>query len=270
MSLLSFVIVNNLSLSFGKSAFNLDSFWNSTIGDNQLYLFSRNHVIALSFILGIVILMFAAKDFFKDDNIRRIAGRILASILFLQSFFQHFWYIERGMFTLKESLPLYLCRISVILCILMIIKESYSIFEIVYFWGLGAATQALLTPDTGGFIFPHWNYIQFFIGHGGTVIAVFFMILAYDYRPTLKSLKKTFNWSYIYLFIVGSVNYLVDGNYSYLRAKPETSSILDYLPSYPYYIPVIVAGLFFIFCLLYLPFHIADIKHKKIHSTFSI
>jgi len=270
LSLLSFTIVNKISLYMGKSVSNFDSFWNSTRGYSQVYLFSRNHLIALGSIMCIVLFMFAAKDFLKEDNIRKIVGRALAGVLFLQSFFQHFWYIERRMFTLKESLPLYLCRISVILCIFMIIKESYLIFEIVYFWGLGAATQALLTPDTGGFIFPHWNYIQFFIGHGGIVIAVFFMMLTYSYRPTLKSLKKTFKWSYIYLFIVGCINYLVDGNYSYLRGKPEASSVLDYLPAYPYYIPIIVAGLFLIFGLLYLPFYVTDIKHKKIHSTFSI
>ncbi|WP_432408509.1 TIGR02206 family membrane protein [Wukongibacter sp. M2B1] len=269
MPILSFIIEIKMALITGNNVFNIDSFWNSTIGNSQIHLFSRDHIIALNSIVFIIILMFAAKDSLKKHRIRRIVGRGLAVLLFLQSFFQHFWYIERGMFTLRESLPLYLCRISVILCIFMIIKESYSIFQIVYFWGLGGATQALLTPDTGGFSFPHWNYIQFFIGHGGIIVAIFFMMIAYGYRPTLDSLKITFKWSYIYLFIVGCVNYLVDGNYSYLRAKPQASSVLDYLPPYPYYIPIIIAGLFTIFVILYLPFHIREVRQEKTHSSFS-
>lgn len=247
----------------------MDTFWNEIVGSGNFNLFSKGHILILGFILAIILLMFTNKEKLRNPDIRIKVGRLIACILLLQSFFQHFWYIERGMFTLKESLPLYLCRITVILCVFMIFKESYSLFELVYFWGLGGATQALLTPDTGGFLFPHWMCIQFFIGHGGILVAAFFMMVAYGYRPTLRSLKKTFHWSYIYLIFVGMFNYLVDGNYSYLRSKPLASSILDRFPPYPYYIPIIVAGMFFIFTLLYIPYYIYDFKRKKLDNIIN-
>ncbi|SHJ69554.1 conserved hypothetical integral membrane protein TIGR02206 [Paramaledivibacter caminithermalis DSM 15212] len=248
----------------------MNIFWNKITGNNDFNIFSKGHILILGFIFSISFLMFFNKEVLRKPNVRIRVGKVIAYILIFQSFFQHFWYIERGVFSLKESLPLYLCRITVILCIIMIFKESYSLFEIVYFWGLGGATQALLTPDTGGFIFPHWMYIQFFIGHGGIVIAVLFIMLAYRYRPTFKSLKKTFNWSFIYLVIVGIFNYLVGGNYSYLRGKPLASSVLDYLPPYPYYIPILVAGMFLIFILLYIPFYIYDLKRNTLHNIMNI
>ncbi|SKC42285.1 YwaF family protein [Maledivibacter halophilus] len=269
MSIVSSLITNKSKLFVKSIIINMDLFWNETLGNNEFNLFSKAHLLILGFIFSMIFLMFVYKEILKRPNIRIKFGRIIAFILLLQSFFQHFWYIERKVFTLKESLPLYLCRITVLLCIFMLLKESYSLFEIVYFWGLGGATQALITPDTGGFIFPHWMYIQFFIGHGGILISIFFMILSYGYRPTIKSLKKTFHWSYIYLIVVGMFNYLVDGNYSYLRGKPLTSSVLDFFPKYPYYIPILIAGMFFIFILLYIPFYIYDNKRKKLHNIIN-
>lgn len=112
--------------------------------------------------------------------------------------------------------------------------------------------------------------IQFFIGHGGILVATFFMITAYGYRPTLRSLKKTFHWSYVYLIIVGLFNYLVDGNYGYLRGKPLEASVLDYFPPFPYYIPILVAGMFFIFTLIYIPFYIHDSKRKKLDNIINV
>jgi len=247
---------------------NMDSFWKSTVRGDPFKLYSLEHIIALSLILGIIIFMFIYKDKLRNINTRRKVGGIIGCVLFLQTFFLHFWFFQSGTFSLQESLPLYLCRITSILCIFMILKENFSLFEIIYFWGLGGATQALLTPDTGGFQFPHWIYIQFFIAHGGILISIFFMMIAYEYKPNFNSLKRTFKYSYVYLFIVFIINYLVGGNYSYLRTKPLTPTILDYLPKYPYYIPIMVMGMFFIFFVLYIPFMMVDIKAKKITKGY--
>ncbi|MCM1992243.1 TIGR02206 family membrane protein [Oceanirhabdus seepicola] len=246
---------------------NMDLFWKSTARGDHLKLYSPEHIIALSLILGIIIFMFISKDKLSTIETKRKVGRILACVLFLQTFFLHFWFFDSGTFSLQESLPLYLCRITSILCIFMILKENFSFFEIIYFWGLGGATQALLTPDTGGFQFPHWIYIQFFIAHGGILISIFFMMIAYEYKPNLNSLKRTFKYSYVYLFIVFIINYLVGGNYSYLRTKPLTPTVLDYLPIYPYYIPIMVIGMFLIFFVLYIPFIKTDVMGKKSNKS---
>ncbi|WP_408607018.1 YwaF family protein [Anaeromicrobium sediminis] len=245
-------------------------FWTSTDRQGSFSLYSMEHVLALSIILGIIIFLFIHREKLKENHTRIKVGRIIASILFVQTFFLHFWFFQSGTFTLQESLPLYLCRITTILCIFMILKEDFSFFEIVYFWGLGGASQALLTPDTGGFLFPHWIYIQFFISHGGILISIFFMMIAYEYKPNFKSLKKTFKWSFIYLFIVWNINYFVNGNYSYLRNKPLTPTILDYLPAFPYYIPFMVMGMFFVFFILYIPFFVLGMKEKNLQKSINI
>lgn len=245
----------------------MDSFWRSTAGNVPFKLFSSQHLTALGIILGLLILMVLHKDQLRVPETREKVGRLIGCILLFQTFFLHFWFIQNGTFTLQESLPFYLCRISVILSIIMTWKGSYNVFEVVYFWGLAGATQALLTPDVSGFTFPHWMYIQFFVSHGGIVIAVFFMILAYDYRPTFHSLKKAYKYSMLYLVSISVINHLIHANYSYLSGKPPTSTVLDYLPAYPYYVPIMVIGLLVICFMLYLPYMIKDIKIKHLINS---
>ncbi|SHK37310.1 YwaF family protein [Tepidibacter formicigenes] len=238
----------------------INSFWKVTSDTAKFNLYSKSHLTSLFIIIGIIVLMFLMRE--RIQNNKRKIRIIVALILFIQQFFLYYWYLDSGTFTLKESLPLYLCRISSILCIIMLIKESYSIFEVVYFWGILGAVQALLTPDTGGFEFPHIMFIQFFVGHGAILIAIFFMMIFYKYEPKLTSIKKTVKWTFIYAFYVGIFNYIVDGNYSYLRSKPLTASPLDYLPEYPYYIPIIICMFISSFILVYIPFYIKDRKCK--------
>ncbi|MCY6485097.1 TIGR02206 family membrane protein [Clostridium aestuarii] len=240
--------------------FDISMFWKSTTNNSQFESFSNGHVLSLTIIISIILLIYFNKEKLKNKHSRKIIGSSLAVILLLQQILLYLWYIDSGNFTLKESLPLYTCRICEILCIFMVIKGNRKLFDIVYFWGVSGASIALLTPDTSGFKFPHIMYVQFFIGHGCILISIAFMFFVYNYIPTINSLKRTFKWSFIYIFIVGGFNYLVNGNYSYLRQKPLTSSPLDYLPPYPYYIPIFVGFIFTLFIILYLPFHFHSIK----------
>jgi hypothetical integral membrane protein (TIGR02206 family) len=107
--------------------------------------------------------MFIIREKLTEPEMRTKVGRGIGWILFLQCFFQNFWFIQSGTFTFRESLPIYLCRVTFILCIFMTMQGTFSFFEVVYFWGLSGATQALLTPDIGGFQFPQWIYFQFFL-----------------------------------------------------------------------------------------------------------
>jgi len=248
---------------------NLDSFWISTARNGNFKLYSMQHIIPLCVILFIIFSMILSRDKLRTPYTRKRVGYFIGCILFIQSFFQIFWFFQSGTFTLQESLPLYLCRLTSILCIYMTIAGSYSVFEVVYFWGLVGASLALSTPDIGGFSFPHWIYFQFFIEHGSILVAICFMMVAYSYKPTINSLKKTLKYSFIYLFFIFIVNYLVNGNYSYLRNKPSAATILDYFPKYPYYIPIMILAMFLLFTILYIPFWFEYTK-KRNSNTISM
>lgn len=240
-----------------------DLFWRAKSDTTQFELYSAGHVIALLITLSLIVLMYLGRHYIRKNETRKTIGIILGITLALQQTLLFAWYVNSGNFTVGESLPLYLCRLSAILCIFMTITGKRELFDIAYFWGMGGAAIALLNPDTSGFGFPHIMYLQFFVGHGGIIVSLFFMMFAYRFIPDWNSLKRTFKWSFVYLFIVGGLNYIVKGNYSYLREKPLTSSPLDILPAYPYYVPIMVAFMFAFFTLLYIPFLAYNKKAKK-------
>jgi hypothetical integral membrane protein (TIGR02206 family) len=239
-----------------------EMFWASKIEKTAFPLFSQNHLLALGIIILVLVYIFLNRDAFENEKRRNRFRKVLGVVLILQQSLLYFWYVTSGNFTLGETLPLYTCRIAIFLCIGMLMCESYKCFELAYFWGIAGGIMALMTPDTSGFGFPHLMFVQFFVGHGGMIISLIFMILVYEYKPTKESIYRSSRWTLVYFAIVGVLNYLVDGNYSYLRAKPATATPMDILPIYPYYVPIFIAAFIGSFWLFYAPF--SPKLHEKI------
>jgi hypothetical integral membrane protein (TIGR02206 family) len=172
------------------------------------------------------------------------------------------WNIAAGTWSVDYVLPLQLCSISVILSAVMLTSESYFLYEIVYFWGLGGTVQALVTPDLA-YNFPHFRFFEFFLSHTLIISACFIMTFIYGFRPRLKSVWKAFISLNIYAAFMVLVNKLTGGNYLFLSAKPETPSLLDFLGPWPYYILSLEVLALVIFFLMYLPFVINNYISRR-------
>lgn len=232
-----------------------DNYWKANYTSFAQKHFSTPHIISLIIIAFLVYLIYIFKEELKDEKKEKIYSSIVGTMLIINQISLYYWYIDNNKLSLKESLPLYLCRLSLILCILMIITKSRKIFDIVYFWGLGGAGIALIFHDTSIFSFPHYIFIQFFITHGGILISIFFMMFVHNYSPSLTSLKQTFKWTILYFIITIPTNYLVNSNYSYLRCKPDFP-LINQIPNNPFvYVPLFIASTNLLFVLLYLPFY---------------
>lgn len=105
--------------------------------------------------------MYLYREILKTEKYKNLISKTIASILIGHQISLYLWYITNDKLTLKEALPLYLCRISLILSIIMMFNKSHKIFDILYFWGLGGASVALIFHDTSIFPFPHYVFIQF-------------------------------------------------------------------------------------------------------------
>ena len=143
----------------------------------------------------------------------------------------------------------------------MLIFNSRRLLQIVYFIGIGGAMQAMLTPalDYG---FPHYRFIEFFAAHIAIILAVLYMVWVEQFRPTLKSVFLTMGFLNLLLIVVGSINFLIGGNYMFLARKPETASLLDVLGPYPWYLLSLEVVAFVLFLLLYLPIAISNRGHR--------
>lgn len=216
-------------------------------------LFSLSHFFALGVVLFINV---ALLGFGRNipSRWRAPLRYALAVLLLLNESIWHVWNLAIDQWTVQTMLPLHLCSILVFVSAIMLFNNNYSLFELVYFWGIAGAIQALLTPDIGIYGFPHYRFFQVFISHGAIVTAGVYMAAAEGFRPSFKSLTRVFVIGNAYALMVGLVNAFVGSNYLFVAHKPETASLLDVLPAWPWYILFMELIAAFFFLLLYLPF----------------
>ncbi len=220
---------------------------------NGFVLFGTIHVLTLLVsAIGVVGLYWWGRAL-RDSSFTRVSAWIIA-ITLVGLEFAKTWHglTEMGQ-PWQELLPLHLCRIGSYICALMLVVQSYRIFEVAYFWGIGGSLAAMLTPDLV-FDFPHPIFLGFFFGHALVFGSVLFVMGAYEFRPQLRSIGFAAIVTAIYMGVVAFINIALDTNYLYLSHKPETATLYDYLGPWPWYIgSVWLIGIAVSF-ILYLPF----------------
>lgn len=208
----------------------------------------------------------------KSEKTRLVFRYSFAGFLIFLQIFYTAWSIAVGDWRADYSLPLQLCDVAGIFAAIMLFNKNYLIFETTYFWGLGGSLQALLTPDIGPYSYPHYEFFNFFIGHCAILTAIMFMLVVEKYRPVPKSILRAVVITNIYMAITAIVNIATGGNYMFLCEKPGTSSIMDFLGPWPWYVLSLeVVGLVLMF-ICYMPFGVADFvrRHRKprIYANF--
>jgi hypothetical integral membrane protein (TIGR02206 family) len=239
----------------------MPDFLNPDYVKNTFRIFSFSHFAALFIILLLCIIFVFWLKKTKGKYTRFIFCIILSVLLVGQESLRTIWHIWVGSFLWGEHLPLHLCGVAIMLGPVMLLKKTYTLYELIYFWGFGGAIQALMTPDlTYGF--PHFIFFQYFTSHGLIIIACVYMTFVEGFKPTIRSLVKVFIITNIYMGFIAIVNVATNGNYMFICHKPANPTIYDFLGPWPWYllsIEVVGAALM---VLLYLPFCL----HKMIHK----
>jgi hypothetical integral membrane protein (TIGR02206 family) len=180
------------------------------------------------------------------------AGRCLAYVIVAALLAAPLVHHSRGDLTLATGLPLELCDAAAIASALALLRRGQLLFELGYFWGLGGATQALLTPPTDPAL-AGTNAWCYTIAHAATIAAVVYLGPGLGLRPRRGSWQRTSLVTIGYAIAVGLVDWAVGANYMWLRTKPP-GSVLELFGPWPWYIlggAAIGATIFF---LLELPY----------------
>lgn len=198
-------------------------------------------------------LLFITKEYWRERKRNQLARWLLFALLFISDSSYYVWKIVHHDFELTYDLPFHLCSLSYFLCLYMIATKSYRAFEIVYFTGIGGAIQAILTPVIN-FEFPHIRYIEYFLYHFLLIFLPIFMAVVHQYRPTLRSIWRTFLFLNGSMIIVYFIDRLIGANYMFLLHKPDGETLISFLGPYPWYIVSIEGIIFIVFFVLYIPF----------------
>jgi len=172
-------------------------------------------------------------------------ARALAVLLVVN---QVSWYVvERSTLSVQWSLPLGLCEIGTFIAAAALWWRQQLLVDLTYFWGLGGTIQALLTPELFN-LFPSYFYFQYYINHGGIVLAALYLVAGLGLVPRRGAVVRVATITISYLVVIAGVDRLTGGDYLYLVSAPPTFSLLNVLGPWPWYIgSMILLGIVVLF-----------------------
>jgi hypothetical integral membrane protein (TIGR02206 family) len=141
----------------------------------------------------------------------------------------------RGGWTASTGLPLELCDVVAVLGPLALWWRRPLLVELLWFWGIGGSLQALLTPELPA-AFPSWMAFQYYVVHGGIVVAALLLVVGLRFWPRPGAVWRVAACTFGYAVAIGVVDVLTGGNYLWLRRPPSTPSLLDLLGPWPWYL----------------------------------
>jgi hypothetical integral membrane protein (TIGR02206 family) len=218
------------------------------------YLLSAEHLITLAATAALsVALPVAARR--HPGPWTRIFSRGLAAIL-LASFLVYPLVVGLdGSYELDFDLPLHLTDAAALVAAIALWNLRARPFELAYFWGLTASLQAVLTPSLDGVDrFPSFIYWHYFMTHSGVVVAATFLAFGLGLTARRGAVRRVFLATVAWAGVAAAGNLVTGGNYMFLRERPQTASLLDYMGPWPWYLfsaAILALGLF---ALLDLPF----------------
>ena len=222
-------------------------------------MFGTIHLMTIAMV--IVISIFLPKLYKnKSEDQKSAMSKIIAAIIFLHVIISPYkdLYLLANPYDWRETIPLHMCDLSEIFLIIFLLGGPKILYLCAFFWGLGGATMAILTPD----ISHHdLDYIFFMIGHGMIVVGIMYATVSLGNRPYAKDiLKVTAITLFILLPIVYGINILLGepANFWYLVAKPDGASLMDMFPDPPLHILYTTPLAIAVFYLIYLPYFIKD------------
>lgn len=185
---------------------------------------------------------------------RRRGRKLLVGALYAQEVAYHLWKAGAGSWNCREMLPLHLCSTLVWVSGPVLLTPTRLGDDLAWYWGLAGAPQALLTPDLAGYGYPHFRFWQFFTSHGLIVLVPLWQAFVEGRRPSRAGAAPTFALLLAHAGLAHAVNRRLGSNYMFVSRKPETASVLDHLPPWPQYIPVLMAVGVVVFGALGAPF----------------
>lgn len=231
--------------------------------------FTLAHFLPILLAAGVIFLVYFLRDKIREWKYEKSIRYILAFALIISEM-AYYWRLvavpSLGPNPI-DHLPITVCGWAVVFCSFMVVGKSQTLFDISYFWLLCGSVFALATPTVISFTGPtRFRYYQFWAEHLLGFIAIFYMIFVHKFRPTWRSMLK----SYIALALLAVVAYFTNdmlgegANYLFMARPESTPSILDVLPSnFALRLIIMAAVVSALFFVMYLPWFIKDLRTKK-------
>ncbi len=166
---------------------------------------------------------------------RGIGGAYLA--LWVGTFI---WLRFGPLYNPPTTYPLQLCHLCAAAAAVVLLNAHPLLRAVVYFWGLGLCTQALVTPSLveGPTQFPFWF---FWVTHAMIVAVPIYDVAARGLRPGWRDFRVACVAAIGYVMLVLPIDLVTGWNYGFVGpSRPEVPSIVDVLGPWPQRLVAIV------------------------------
>lgn len=178
----------------------------------------------------------------------------------------HGWFLFPPRFDPVKSLPLQMCHLSALASGLYLVSNARWLATLLYFWGFGLDTQALITPTLEeGPATPAFWY--FWLSHGMIVGVAAYALAVHRYRPTWRDWRFACAAAAVYAAIVIPIDLALGANYGFLGpTEPDQPTLVDVLGPWPARLALMFGLVASVMALLMLPWIFAKSRAARSSS----
>lgn len=164
----------------------------------------------------------------------RTVGILLAALLVGSEISWWVRLFSNRPFDAGADLPLQLCDITVWVAAAALVFRREVLQHLTWFWGLGGGIPALFLPVRGA-PFPGWLYFEFYLAHGGIIVAGLLVVIAFGARIRFGTMIRALVITGAVAVGAGILDVAIGGDYLYLSTLPSVTGPLQSLSSWPLY-----------------------------------
>tara|TARA_B110000263_G_scaffold238581_1_gene239914 strand:- start:678 stop:1400 length:723 start_codon:yes stop_codon:yes gene_type:complete len=217
--------------------------------------------VALTLICIVAIILIG---YYLPKKYKVLFTQFLGILFFVRLIFLHGYMVGLGDWDVTTSIPLHLCGISSIICIIIMFRYNQSLFEFLVLLGIPSAFHSILTPQFihgwDGFYFP-----EYYLSHGAILLVPLYLSINFSYKLRINAWKTAFFNGLIVAFSVGIINMIIAyfygkmPNYMYICKAPIADNSLLLIDEWPYYFLMLV---FFVFIHIVVIFYVYKLMGK--------
>ena len=224
-------------------------------------LFGNDHILSIILIIIFYVLFLCFNEKIGIKNKSKIFPIVLSFIILSLDISEDIIRYITGYYSIEKDLPLQLCAIGIYVAVVALLKKNQIAFELIFYWGLVGASQAILTPDSDLFelkIF--FIYSQTY--HSALIFAVLWLVIKCNMRMQIEYIPRVVLITNLVVVVISVINYLLDSNYMFLRVKPNSVSPF-LIGDWPVYIIMVQ---FFSIVIVFLFIKIQDLLFLQVSS----
>jgi hypothetical integral membrane protein (TIGR02206 family) len=155
--------------------------------------------------------------------------------------------------SIDYSVPLQLTDLATVVAAYALWSQKQWAYALTYYWGLVLSTQALISPALQGPDFPHYQFLAFWAIHLLVVWAAIYLTWGRGMRPDWRDFRFAVLVTLVWATVTFTFNTIAGTNYGFLNRKPSTSSLLDVMGPWPWYVVTAATLVFIVWTLMTWP-----------------